>query len=227
MFHMEQFPRSLYSSVSASRTLFQADHFPLAGLPKIFKSMAVMKRILPLLLIATLLLLFRVAGILYPESLPNFQPLAAVFFCGALLAPGWRGFALPFGIWAVTYPFGIGQVYSLTGFVTTLVALAAIYFMGRALTERGATTLLLGSVASAVVFHLFTGCVSWIGDPLYPKSLGGLWQSIWSGPVGYGPSWVFLRNLVAANLLFTAVFLLARVRLPRSKAVPTGPVFVR
>ena len=186
-----------------------------------------MKRYLPLLLIVSLLLLFRVAGLLFPASLPNFQPLAAVFFCGALLAPGWRGFAIPFGIWAVTYPFGIGHIHSITGFLTTLTALAAIFFIGRGLSGRGIPALLLGSIASAVVFHLFTGCVSWIGDPLYPKSLQGLWQSFWSGPVGYGPSWVFLRNLAAANLIFTAVFLLARVRLPKPESALVGPVLAR
>lgn len=186
-----------------------------------------MKRILPLVLIVSLLLLFRVAGILFPESLPNFQPLAAVFFCGALLAPGWRGFAIPFGIWAVTYPFGIGPIYSLPVFITTLAALAVIYFLGRTSAGRGVPTLLLGSVASAVVFHLITSGAAWIGEPMYPKTLGGLWQSIWSGPVGYGPSWIFLRNLAASNLIFTAVFLFARVRLPKLQAAPSGAVFAR
>lgn len=186
-----------------------------------------MKRSLPLLLIVTLLLLFRVAGILFPEALPNFQPLAAVFFCGALLAPGWRGFALPFGIWAVTYPFGIGPVYSVPVFITTLSAFALIYLMGLASSKRGVPTLLAGSVVSAVVFHLITSGAAWIGEPMYPKTAEGLWQAIWSGPAGYGPSWAFLRNLAAANLIFTAVFLLARVRLPKPEATPSNPIFIR
>ncbi|MES2474487.1 MAG: DUF6580 family putative transport protein [Verrucomicrobiota bacterium] len=187
-----------------------------------------MKRYLPLLLIVTLLLLFRVAGIVFPEALPNFQPLVAVFFCGALLAPGWRGFALPFGIWAITYPFGVGPVHSLPLFITTLAALSLIAFMGRAAAGRGVPTLLVGSIVSAVVFHLITSGAAWIAEPLYPKNAEGLWQSVWSGPVGYGPSWVFLRNLAAVNFIFTAVFLLARVRLPKSEAAPhSSRVFAR
>ena len=67
-----------------------------------------MHRYLPLVFIVALLIGFRVLGSVLPENQPNFQPLAAVFFCGALLAPGWRGFALPLGIWAITYPLGIG-----------------------------------------------------------------------------------------------------------------------
>lgn len=180
-----------------------------------------MQRYLPLSLIVGLLIVFRVLGILLPESLPNFQPLAALFFCGALLAPGWRGFAIPFGIWAVTYPFGIGPIYDFPIFITTLLALVAIFFMGQAISQRGIPTLLVGSVVAATVFHLITNGAAWLGDPMYAKSLTGLWHSLWSGPPGsIIPSWIFLRNLAAANLLFTAIFALAQLRMPK----PTVPV---
>lgn len=175
-----------------------------------------MQRYLPLILIVGLLIAFRILGSLLPESLPNFQPLAALFFCGALLAPGWRGLAIPAGIWAITYPFGIGPVYNLPIFITTLLALVAIFFLGRAFANRGLPVLLLGSVAAAVVFHLITNGAAWLGDPMYEKSLTGLWQSLWTGPVGSPlPSWIFLRNLTAANVLFTAIFAGAQLRLPR------------
>jgi hypothetical protein len=177
-----------------------------------------MHRYLPLGLIVGLLIAFRVIGILLPETLPNFQPLAALFFCGALLAPGWRGFAIPFGIWAVTYPFGIGPIYNFPIFITTLLALVVVFFMGQAISKRGLPTLLLGSVLSAVVFHLVTNCAAWLGDPMYAKSLAGLWQSLWNGPPGSPlPSWIFLRNLAAANLLFTGIFVIAQFRLPQAK----------
>ncbi len=182
-----------------------------------------MNRYLPLILIVGLLIAFRAVGILFPESLPNFQPLAALFFCGAMMAPGWRGLALPAAIWAITYPFGIGPVYSLPIFVTTLIALVAMFLMGRSAAKHGVPTLLAGSIAAAVVFHLITSGAAWIGEPMYPKTAGGLWQSVWSGPLGYGPSWVFLRNLAAANLIFTAVFVLARLRLPRVTAPAIHP----
>lgn len=175
-----------------------------------------MKRYIPLCLIVGLLVLFRVVGSLLPESQPNFQPLAALFFCGALLAPGWRGFAIPFGIWAITYPLGIGPVSSFPIFATTLLALAAMFFMGKAIATRGIPTLLFGSIAASLVFHLITNGAAWLGDPMYQKSLAGLWQSLWTGPTGSVlPSWVFLRNLTAANLLFTGIFLCAQVRFPK------------
>ncbi|MEO7097963.1 MAG: DUF6580 family putative transport protein [Luteolibacter sp.] len=176
-----------------------------------------MQRYLPLGLIVALLIAFRALGSAFPETLPNFQPLAAVFFCGALLAPGWRGFAFPFAAWAITYPLGVGHVYDASVFSTTLLALVAVFFLGRPFANKSVPVLLLGSVSAAVVFHLITNGAAWIGDPLYAKSLTGLWQSLWTGPVGSPlPSWVFLRNLAAANVLFTGVFALAQVRLPKS-----------
>ena len=187
-----------------------------------------MNRYLPLVLIAGLLIAFRAVGIAFPESLPNFQPLAALFFCGALLAPGWRGYAIPFGIWAVTYPFGIGPIYSFPIFITTLIALGITFLMGKALAEKGIAPLLLGSIASAAVFHLITNGAAWLGDPMYQKSLAGFWQSVWTGPAGSPiPSWVFLRNLAAANLIFTSVFLLAHLRLPKPSISVSGPAFAK
>lgn len=188
-----------------------------------------MRRHLPLVLIVGLLIAFRVLGSILPESQPNFQPLAALFFCGALLAPGWRGFAIPFGIWAITYPLGIGPIYNLPIFLTTLVALVATVFLGKAFARHKLPTLLLGSVMAAITFHLITNTAAWIGDPMYAKNLTGFWESVWTGPVGSTiPSWKFLRNLAAANFLFTAIFVGAQLRLPRPRlaavALPAGSV---
>jgi hypothetical protein len=187
-----------------------------------------MNRYLPLVLVIGLLIAFRAIGSAFPETLPNFQPLAALFFCGALLAPGWRGFAIPFGAWAITYPLGIGPVSDLTIFVTTLLSLIAVFFLGKALTHKGVPSLLLGSVAAAMLFHLITNGAAWLGDPLYAKTAAGFWQSIWTGPAGSPiPSWVFLRNLAAANLLFTALFALAVFRLPKPTPAPTSPLLAK
>lgn len=75
--------------------------------------------------------------------------------------------------------------------------------------------MLLGSIGAALVFHLITNGVAWLADPRYAKSLTGLWQSTWAGAPGdILPSWVFLRNLAAANVLFTGLVLLARFKIP-------------
>jgi hypothetical protein len=172
-----------------------------------------MHRYLPLGIIVALLILFRMVGVAFPEALPNFQPLMAVFFCGALLSTGWRGFAIPLGIWAITYPFGIGPIYDLPIFITTLMAFVVTFFLGKMWSKKPLPLFLVGSVLASVTFHFITSSAAWIGDPLYAKTLTGFWQSFWVGPpISSIPSWVFLRNLCAANFLFTALVLLATFR---------------
>ncbi len=177
-----------------------------------------MYRHLPLCLLAGLLIGFRVLGSALPQSQPNFQPVAALFFCGALLAPGWRGFAIPFSIWAITYPLASGSGSNFAIFCTTLFALTLTFFLGKALRKRGIIMLLFGSVAAAIIFHLITNGIAWLASPIYQKSLTGLWQSLWTGPPNSVlPSWVFLRNFTAANVLFTGIFVGAQLRFPRAK----------
>lgn len=187
-----------------------------------------MTRYLPLCIIVSMLLVFRALGSAFPETLPNFQPLAALFFCGALLASGWRGFAIPLAIWAVTFPLGIGHSSNPFVFLVTFSAILAIFFMGKALSKRGIPTLLLGSITAALTFHLITNAGAWLTDPRYAKTLGGLWQSLWTGAPGdLIPSWVFLRNLASANLIFTSVFLAARIRLPKTTTVVPAAAYAK
>ncbi len=187
-----------------------------------------MNRYLPICLIVGLLIAFRVLGSVFPEALPNFQPLAAVFFCGTLLATGWRGFAIPLAVWAVTFPLGIGHTSSPAVFLTTLFALALVFFLGKNLSTKGVPALLMGSIAGAVTFHLITNGAAWLGDPRYAKTLAGFWQSVWLGAPGdVLPSWVFLRNLTAANFIFTGVFLAARIRLPKFSSATLAPAYAK
>jgi hypothetical protein len=178
-----------------------------------------MQRYLPLVLIVGLLIAFRILGSALPENQPNFQPLAALFFCGALLASGWRSFLIPFGIWAATYLFAKGPVTEIPIFLTTLLAFIVVFFMGKKLSKQGFPMMLAGSLVAAVAFHLITNGAAWLGDPMYEKSVNGLWQSLWTGPANATiPSWVFLRNFAAANVLFTAIFVGAQLRLPKLAA---------
>jgi hypothetical protein len=190
-----------------------------------------MHRYVPMILILLMLIAFRFIGSAFPEALPNFQPLAALFFCGACMIRGWRGWAVPLGAWLVTYPIPAwleGNTAHLAPgiLLTVALAFAATWFIGKALSGKTFGALMLGSVAAALTFHLVTNGIAWIGSPLYPKNLAGLWQSLWTGPPGSPiPSWVFLRNMMAANLVFSAVFLSARVVLPRiSSAAAPQPV---
>lgn len=185
-----------------------------------------MTRLLPLALILVLLAVFRLIGSTFPGTLPNFQPLAALFFCGAIMAKDWRGWTIPLAAWLVTYPapalFEGNAAYLSPGVIAvTALAFTATFFIGKSLSGKHAAVLLAGSVAAALAFHVITNGAAWIGSPLYPKSPLGLWQSLWAGPLGSPiPSWVFLRNMTAANLFFTAIFLSARFALPRLSIQP-------
>jgi len=190
-----------------------------------------MNRLLPVALIVFLLVVFRIVGSAFPETVPNFQPLAALFFCGAIMAKGWKGWAIPLGAWLLTYPAPAilqgNASYLTAGILITGLAFAVTYFIGKSLSGRNTGILLLGSVAAAIAFHLVTNGAAWMFSPLYPKTIVGLWQSLWTGPVlSEIPNWIFLRNMVGANLLFTTIFFSARFALPKFSANPE-PVAAR
>ncbi len=187
-----------------------------------------MNRFLPLALFTLLVIIFRCIGSAFPETLPNFQPLAALFFCGAIMATGWKGWAIPVAAWLVTYPVnaiitGNPQFLEPAEFITTAVAFAVVFFFGKSMAPKHIATTLAGAVVAALIFHLITNLAAWIGSPLYPKTFEGVIQSLWTGPVGSPvPSWVFLRNMVGANLIFTAIFLSARFALPSFSPAPVA-----
>lgn len=185
---------------------------------------AVNARWLPLVLVTALVMGFRIIGSVFPETLPNFQPLAALFFCGFLFATGWRAFAWPAAIYALTYPVPAlleGRLDWLSPgvLITSAVSFGLVFLLGRLMRPQRVPAMLGGAIAAAILFHLVTNGCAWIASPLYPKTLPGLWQSLWLGPAGSPiPSWVFLKNLIAANVLFTAILLAARI----PTALPAG-----
>jgi hypothetical protein len=185
-----------------------------------------MNRYLPLALFTLLVVVFRCIGSAYPESFPNFQPLAALFFCGALMAKDWRGWAIPIAAWLVTYPVNAiitGNLHFLepAEFITTAVAFGVVFFFGKSLAPKHIATTLAGAVVAALIFHLITNLAAWIGSPTYAKTFEGAIQSLWTGAPGSPmPSWVFLRNMVGANLIFTVIFLSARFALPSFSSAP-------
>jgi hypothetical protein len=187
-----------------------------------------MNRYLPLALFTLLVIVFRCIGSAFPESLPNFQPLAALFFCGAIMAKDWRAWAIPSVAWLITYPAnaiftGNMEYLEAAEFITTAVAFAAVFFFGKWMAPKHIATTLVGAVVAALMFHLITNLAAWIGSPMYAKNLEGVIQSLWTGAPGSPlPSWVFLRNMMGANLIFTAIFLSARFSLPAIFVAPAS-----
>jgi hypothetical protein len=191
-------------------------HFRLARVGPIRQGKGMQRPWIPALVLLVLLVGFRCLGAAFSHEMPNFQPLPALFLCSIVFLRGTKAWALPVAAWLVSNPLAsMLQGYSpfVHGGVT--VAFLALLLTGAlALPLRKSPTpalVLGGGLVAALFFHLVTNVAVWAADPLYAKSAEGLWQALWSGrPTDLMPSWVFLRNLAAANVLFTALFLLAR-----------------
>lgn len=172
---------------------------------------------MPALLLLALMVGFRALGAGFSHECPNFQPLPALFLCSVVFLRGSKAWALPAGAWLLSSPVasalqGYHPFEAGGGVVVAFFALLLTGALALPLRRSASAGLVLGaSIGAALVFHLVTNSAVWLADPLYAKSPGGLWQALWTGrPTDAMPSWVFLRNLAGANLLFTALFLLAR-----------------
>lgn len=168
-----------------------------------------------LVFLVLLLIGFRVLGALWPAA-ANFQPMTAVFFCGMAFM-GWRIMWVPVLAWFVTLPLtngmqGFGwsaQMYvALTGLALT-VGVGCFFRQ-----QRGLLPLLGGAAACAILAFFVMNCFSWMSLPDYPKTLAGFVQAQWTGAAHHTqPTWIFLRNPLIANLLFTGLFVLGQQRL--------------
>ena len=175
------------------------------------------------LLLIALMIPFRVLSAM--GFLPNFSPLPALFLCSLVFLRGRQAWLVPLAAWAVTDPLvSLIQGYPVLGahHAGILAGLAGAIALALWLRKHPRPAIVLGgSLGAALLFYFGSNLVSFAFDPLYPKSLEGFVQAQWTGPAGLGPTWVFLRNLAAANLLFSVLFLLAhRPLTDRSAAAP-------
>ena len=171
-----------------------------------------MQRVIPFLVFFVVLGLSRVIGALSPESWANLSPLGALFFCG-MACFGLRGVILPAAVWVVTYPVtSLIQGYGMTaGLLTPLFGFACMVGLARFFRGGKGGTVFAGSLLSALLIYLVTNSLSWVVDPLYaPKSMATFGQALWTGLPGHAPTWMFFRNALVAQALFSALFLAAQ-----------------
>lgn len=189
-----------------------------------------MQRWFPAVLMVVILTGFRLLGSSFPEVLPNLQPLPALLLCGVIFLKGPQRWIVPLVAWVVTDPLtSLLQGHPIFGWHHLEIMLGLGATAGIALWVRRSPTwlsLMGGAILSAFAFYFLSNLVSFVVDPLYAKSLSGFVQAQWTGPVGYGPTWPFLRNLLAANLLFTALFSIAYRTLPKG-IFQTAPAIAR
>jgi hypothetical protein len=153
--------------------------------------------------------------------LSNFTPLAAIALCSAAYFPNRYKFSVPLIMLFVSDAV-INFRYAAPLFDAQIflryVALAVVGCGGLLLQHRASLkTLLPASLVGSTVFYAITNAFSWLSDPGYAKNLAGLIQALTTGLPGYSatPSWMFFRNSLISDLVFTLLFVLS-VNLGRS-----------
>jgi hypothetical protein len=159
-----------------------------------------------------LLIAFRLVGAW--QGWMNVSPLPMLVLLCLVCLRGRDRWLLPLAAWVISDPLlnlFYGEPLLVWDHAGLLVGIAAtmvlVPWMKSAFSwQRGC----VGAVLAAVIFYAVTNTVSFFALPeLYARSWEGFLQAQWTGPEGFGPTWMFLRNACAANLLFTLLFLLA------------------
>jgi Family of unknown function (DUF6580) len=147
--------------------------------------------------------------------LSNFAPLAAIALCSAAYLPKKYKFSVPLitlfiSDAIINFRYGaplLDPQILLRYFALAVVGGVGVLFQNRASLK----TLLPASIAGSTIFYTITNAFSWLSDPGYVKNLGGLIQALTVGLPQYSatPSWMFFRNSLISDLLFTVLFVVS------------------
>jgi hypothetical protein len=147
--------------------------------------------------------------------LSNFTPLAAIALCSAAYFPKKYKFSVPLVTLFISdavINFSYGAPLLDSQILVRYVALVVVGCAGLLLQNRASLkTLLPASIVGSTFFYAITNAFSWLSDPGYAKSLAGLVQALTTGLPSYSatPSWMFFRNSLISDLLFTLLFVLS------------------
>jgi hypothetical protein len=146
--------------------------------------------------------------------LSNFAPLAAIALCGAVYFPPKLKFTVPLlalYLSDVVLNVHYGAPLLVPEIICRYFALALVGWLGLFIANRPSwKTLLPASLAGSTLFYVITNIFSWLSDPGYVKNFAGLIQALTVGLPQYSttPTWMFFRNSVVSDLLFTGLFVL-------------------
>src|SRR4030095_2404940 len=176
-------------------------------------------RMIPALLLVFSAVAYRVTtGLLIHSGaswLSNFTPLAAIALCSAAYLPRKYKFSVPLIMLFISdaiINFRYGAPLLDPQILLRYFALAVVGGLGVLLQNRASLkTLLPASIVGSTVFYTVTNAFSWLSDPGYAKNLGGLIQALTVGLPQYSatPSWMFFRNSLISDLLFTVLFVIS------------------
>jgi hypothetical protein len=174
---------------------------------------------IPAFILVLLAVAYRIATGLLIQSgatwLSNFAPLAAIALCSAAYFPMRYKFTVPL-IALFISDFVLNWHYNASWFDSLILCryltLALIGVIGWSLQNRASLkTMLPASILGSTIFYVVTCVFGWLTDVGYAKNFAGLIQSLTVGLTSYSgtPSWMFYRNSLVSDLVFTFVFVLA------------------
>jgi uncharacterized protein DUF6580 len=187
----------------------------------------------PALLLTFAALLYRLLFVLAgaPVDWANFSPLASIFLCSGLFlskksAALWPAIGLLVSDVLINAHFHASLLD--TRMIPGYFCFGIIFLTGTRLRHQGINRpipVLLAAVSSSIFFYLVTNTVGWYFDaaiplsvPLYPKTFAGWAQALTVGHPGFPPTYLFLRNTLVSDLLFTSLFLLTQALLRPQRA---------
>lgn len=159
-----------------------------------------------------LMLMVVFAASRWPGLMPeNFSAAYALAFCAGVYFQGSAAWWLPLGTLALTdlviscvhYGTSPFSLYLLGNYLSY----ALIIWVGRHFSRRSSWAALLGGgILGALIFYLVTNTVSWLQNPLYPKTFAGWIQALTVGTPGWPQTWEFFRNTLLSGGLFAGLF---------------------
>jgi len=187
----------------------------------------------PALLLTFAALLYRLLFILAgaPVAWANFSPLASIFLCSGLFFSSKRAFVVP-ALGLLVSDALINAHFHVSPLDTRMIpgyfCFALIFLIGAWLRQHHVyrfLPVLLAAVFSSLLFYVVTNTIDWYFDtpvpltiPLYPKTFAGLLQALTVGHPGFPPTYLFLRNTMVSDALFTSLFLLTQALLRPQRA---------
>jgi hypothetical protein len=174
---------------------------------------------IPALLLVICVVAYRVAtGLLIHSGaatwLSNFAPLAAIALCCGAYLPRRYKLTLPLitlFLSDVVLNLTYGAPFLTWHILCRYIALVLVGLLGVFLQNRASLkTMLPASIFGSLIFYTITNALSWLTDPGYIKNFAGLVQALTIGLPQYSatPTWMFFRNSLVSDLIFTAVFIL-------------------
>ena len=187
----------------------------------------------PALLLTFAALLYRLLFVLAgaPVAWANFSPLASLFLCSGLFFSGKRAVLFPvLGLLVSDVLINAHFHAQLidTRMIPGYFCFGMIFVLGAWLRHHHITRpipVLLAALSSSILFYLVTNTIDSYFDaptplsvPLYAKTFAGWLQALTIGHPGFPPTYLFLRNTVVSDQLFTSLFLLTQALLRPHRA---------